>query len=72
MLLTKKSLNKIIADWRYYASPELLKELQEQFGSPVNDDEGCVHEYTEQDIYEQLRKRLPQGSFSKEVPPALQ
>jgi len=72
MLLTKKSLNKILADGRSGASPELRKELLEQFGSAVTDNEGRVHEYTAQDICEQLRNRLRQGSLSKEVPPALQ
>jgi len=36
----------------------LKEELLEQYGNPVNDDEGHLHDYTEQDIYEQLRKKL--------------
>ncbi|MFA7078429.1 MAG: hypothetical protein WC147_08490 [Syntrophomonas sp.] len=37
---------------------DLEKELLDQYGDYATDDEGHVFEYTEQDIYEQLRKKL--------------
>lgn len=37
---------------------DLEHDLIEQYGKPVIDDDGHVIEYTEQDIYEQLRRRL--------------
>ena len=58
MLLTKKGLTKILQDRRVSITAELEKELLNEYGNPVTDDEGHVFEYTEQDIYEQLRKRL--------------
>jgi len=50
MLLTRKELNNILRGWR--------KELLEQYGNLWTDDEGHLHDYTEQDICEQLRKKL--------------
>jgi len=59
MLLTKKELNKILRGWRiWYIPAELKEELLEQYGNPVTDDEGHLRDYTEQDIGEQLRKKL--------------
>jgi len=58
MLLTKKTLKKILQDWRASIPAELEKELLEEYGNLVTDDEGYLHDYTEQDICEQLRKRL--------------
>ena len=58
MLLTKKTLKKILQDWRASIPAELEKELLEEYGNLVTDDEGHLHDYTEQDICEQLRKRL--------------
>jgi len=37
---------------------ELKKELLEEFGNPCIDDKGHLHDYTEQDICERLRKIL--------------
>jgi hypothetical protein len=59
MLLTKKELKKILQDWRVSVPVvELEKKLLDDYGNPVTDDEGHLHDYTEQDIYEQLRKKL--------------
>jgi hypothetical protein len=59
MLLTKRQLNKILRNWRIPAIPaELEKDLLNQYGNLVTDDEGLVFEYSEQDICEQLRKKL--------------
>lgn len=59
MLLTRKELNNILRGWRiWYIPAELKKELLEQYGSLWTDDVGHLHDYTEQDISEQLRKKL--------------
>jgi hypothetical protein len=59
MLLTTKELNNILRGWRIWDIPaELKEELLEQYGNPVIDDEGHLRDYTEQDICEQLRKKL--------------
>lgn len=69
MLLTKRKLNAILRDRRLSISPELETGLLAQYGNPATDDEGHPHEYTEQDICEQLRKRLcHHENFNKEVP----
>lgn len=58
MLLTKKALRKILENMRVWIPEDVQKELLEQYGSYATDDEGHEFEYTEQDIYEQLRKKL--------------
>jgi len=59
MLLTRRTLNQILRNWRiWYILPELKKELLEEFGNPCIDDEGHLHNYTEQDICEHLRRIL--------------
>ena len=68
MLLTRDKLNPILRNWRLSIPPELTRELLEQYGQPVTDDEGHLHEYTEQDISEHLRKRLHHREyFNREV-----
>ena len=58
MLLTKKELNKILQDWRIAIPAKLEKELLDDYGNLVIDDEGHLRDYTEQDVCEQLRKKL--------------
>jgi len=58
MLLTKKGLRTIFENLRVRVPAELEKELLDEYGRLVTDDEGHVFEYTEQDICEQLRKKL--------------
>lgn len=58
MLLTKKELSKILQDWRIAIPAKLEKELLDDYGNLVIDDEGHLRDYTEQDIYEQMRKKL--------------
>lgn len=58
MLLTKKHLKEILENMRISIPEALAKELLDQYGNYAMDDEGHVFEYTEQDIYEQLRKKL--------------
>jgi len=68
MLLTKKALKEILQDWRVSIPAELEKELLDEYGNLVTDDEGHVFEYTEQDICEQLRKIVrPYQDADKEV-----
>ncbi len=69
MLLTRKVLNEILRGWRiWYIPAELKKELLEQYGNPWIDDEGHLNDYTEQDICEQLRRKLrPYENANKEV-----
>ena len=59
MLLTRKELNNILRGWRIWDIPaELKEEWLEQYGNLWTDDEGRLHDYTEQDICERLRKKL--------------
>ena len=58
MLLTKKGIKTILENLMVRVPAELEKELLDEYGSLVTDGEGHVFEYTEQDICEQLRKRL--------------
>jgi hypothetical protein len=68
MLLTRKMLNTILRNWRMQIPLELKKELLEQYGNLVDDGEGHVFEYSEQDICEQLRKIVrPYENANKEV-----
>jgi len=56
MMLTKQKLNKVLRNYRVHVPSELKKELLEQYGNTVITEEGRAIEYSEQDIYEQLRK----------------
>ncbi len=58
MPLTKKKLSTILENLRVRVPAELEKELLDEYGNLATDDAGHVFEYTEQDIYEQLRKKL--------------
>jgi len=58
MLLTKRVLRQIQENMRVSIPADLEKELLNQYGNLASDDDGNVFEYTEQDIYEQLTKRL--------------
>jgi hypothetical protein len=59
MLLTRRMLNQILRNWRiWYVPAELKEDLLEEFGNPCIDEDGHLHDYTEQDICEHLRKIL--------------
>lgn len=58
MLLTRKELRTILGNHRVRVPAEVEKELLDEYGNPITDGQGHVWEYTEQDIHEQLRKRL--------------
>jgi hypothetical protein len=69
MLLTRRMLNQILKGWRMSIPAEVKRDLLEEYGSLFTDDEGHLRDYTEQDICEQLRKRLSLYEyFNKEVP----
>ena len=59
MLLTKKDLKEYQENMRVYIPDELAKELIDTYETVEVDDEGHFYEFTEQDIYEQLRKIIP-------------
>jgi len=68
MLLTKKALKKILQDWRVSIPTEMENELLQEYGNLVADDEGHLHDYTEQDICDQLREIVrPYQEADKEV-----
>jgi len=58
MLLTKKKLRIILENLRVKIPAALEKELLDEYGNLAADVSGHAFEYTEQDIYEQLRKKL--------------
>lgn len=58
MILTKISLRSLLENMWISIPESLEKELLSDYGHPVMDDEGHMREYTKQDIYEQVRKRL--------------
>jgi hypothetical protein len=58
MLLTKNTLKKFLENQRVSISKELEQELLDCYGGYAVDEDGHLRGYTEQDIYEQLRKRI--------------
>lgn len=58
MILTRKELTNFGKSMRLSIPAKVEKELLTQYGNFATDDEGNVFEFTEQDIYEQLRKKL--------------
>lgn len=59
MLLTKKDLKQYQENMRVHIPKDLAKELLDTYGTVEIDEEGHFYEFTEQDIYEQLRKIIP-------------
>ena len=58
MRLTKNKLSLILKNLRINIPADLQEELLAYYGGQGTDDQGHPVEYTEQDIYEQLRKKL--------------
>ena len=56
MVLTKKYLEKYQNNTRQTIPETFAEELLLELGQPFIDDEGHVREYSEQDIFEQVRK----------------
>lgn len=63
MILTKKSLSDLLENMWVSIPESLEKDLLHDYGHPVADEEGHVREYTDQDIYEQIRKRLIHAGY---------
>ncbi len=63
MILNKKSLKDLLEGMWVLIPESLEKEFLRDYGQPVMDDEGYMREFTEQDIYEQMRKRLIQAGY---------
>lgn len=58
--MNRSDMKKILAGMRASVPAEIEKELLEQYTGHIIDDAGYEIQYTEQDVYEQLRKRLHQ------------
>ena len=56
MVLTKKYLEEYQNNTRKKIPDTVKKELLLELGQPFIDDDGHVNEYSEQDIFEQVRK----------------
>lgn len=57
--MNRSDVRKILAGMRTSVPAELEKELLEQY-TGISDDDGHEIQYTGQDVYEQLRKKLRQ------------
>lgn len=57
--MNRSGVRKILSDMRASVPAEIEKELLEQY-TGISDDDGHEIQYTEQDVYEQLRKKLRQ------------
>ena len=58
MLLTKNELEEYLKSRSIVIPDSLKSELLEEYGNPITDDDGHVFEYSEQDISEQVRKKI--------------
>lgn len=56
--MNRSDMEKILADIKVSVPIEVEKELLRQYIGHIIDNEGHEIQYTEQDVYEQLRKRL--------------
>jgi hypothetical protein len=65
MLLTRKMLNTILQGWKVSIPAAREKELLAIYGKEVVTENGCLIEYSEQDICEQLRKIVRQYENDK-------
>ena len=63
MILTKKSLRNLLENMWVSIPERLENELIDDYGHVVVDNEGDLREYTEQDIHEQIRKRLVRAGY---------
>jgi len=61
MLLTKKELRRYLQGQRLIVPKSVEQDILLEYGQPWFDDEGHLHEYTEQDLAEQLRKIIDQN-----------
>lgn len=64
MVLTKEYLEEYQLNFRRKIPDAVTEELLLKLGKPFKDDEGHLREYSEQDIFEQVRKAV-QGHFEE-------
>ena len=60
MVLTKKYLKQYQNNIRETIPDSVAQKLLLQLGQPALDDDGHLREYSEQDIFEQVRKAFQQ------------
>jgi hypothetical protein len=60
MVLTKKYLEQYQNNIRETIPDSVAQKLLLQLGQPALDDDGHLREYSEQDIFEQVRKAFQQ------------
>lgn len=59
MIVTKKYIQELRENLFINISAETEKQILGKFGNDIEADEnGCMHQYTEQDVWEQIRKVL--------------
>lgn len=59
MIVTKKYIRNLREKSFMEISEETEKRILERLGKePEPDEDGCKHTYTEQDLYEQIRKMI--------------
>lgn len=58
MIVTKKYINDLRKKSFLNISEDMENLILDKFGQEPIDEEGNVYDYTEQDIYEQIRKML--------------
>lgn len=56
MILTEKDLKEYQINNKLNLPDSLVNKLLDRFGSQIEDENNNTFEYTEQDIYEQIRK----------------
>lgn len=58
MVLTKKYLEDYLLNTRRRIPDSVSEQLLLKLGKPFLDDDGHIREYSEQDIFEQVRKEF--------------
>jgi hypothetical protein len=58
MLVTKKYIQDLREKSFLNISEDMEKLILKKFGKEPEPDDGCIYEYTEQDIWEQIRKMI--------------
>lgn len=59
MIVTKKYIQKLRENLFLNISPEVEKKILEKFSNDIETDaDGLLQQYTEQDVWEQIRKML--------------
>lgn len=67
MILTKKLLQEYLVSRRINIPEKLEKNLLKKYGKELTDNDGHIYEYSEQDIYEQMRKLIQNFQEGEEL-----